>query len=260
MRKNKFSPIFVQKILLVVLMNLTFSAMGFAQCIDRAKLNWSDDGLFYDYGYLCPAYFFSFSGDTSRNWNIRFENIDMRQAPVNALKFKQKVDQVIKNYAGKSFFRNLKFTNVEVCYPERLKIFKDSGAVLVTLAHYKCRYTYNYSFEPDSSTGYNISVGVSNSGQVVTRLIIPPKNVYKPIITSFTYCKLIEIARKYQKNIDPIDNISFNYDKKKKAFYWLVSQRLTNEHEGKNFINVVYIDAADFNKVSAVKSSVFVSF
>ena len=237
MRCKPFIIAITRKLLIVVLLSIAYTSFVSAQCIDRKKISWSEDGLFYNYGYLCPAYFFSFGGDTSKKWNIGFENVDIRQAPVNVLKFKKKVDQAIKNYAGGNFFKNLKFTNVEVCYPERLKFFKDSGAVLATLAHYKCRYSYNYSFEPDSLTGYNICIGVTSSGQIVTPFIFPSKRSYKPIINSFTYCQLIGIAKQIQKNIEPIDKISFNYDKKKKLFYWLISQEIVGVHEGSNNIN-----------------------
>lgn len=260
MRCKPFIIAVTRKLLIGVLLSIAYTSFVSAQCIDRKKISWSEDGLFYNYGYLCPAYFFSFGGDTSKKWNIGFENVDIRQAPVNVLKFKKKVDQAIKNYAGGNFFKNLKFTNVEVCYPERLKFFKDSGAVLTTLAHYKCRYTYNYSFEPDSLTGYNICIGVTSSGQIVTPFIFPSKRSYKPIINSFTYCQLIGIAKQIQKNIEPIDKISFNYDKKKKLFYWLIAQEIVGVHKGSNNINEVLIDASDFSKVRKIKSAVFVSF
>ena len=260
MKSISFIPAIPRKLLIIVSLSITYASFAFSQCIDRTKIDWSRDGLFYDYGYLCPAYFFSFGGDTSKKWNIGFENIDIRQEPANVLKFKQKVDKTIKNYSGENFFRNLKFNNVEVCYPERLKFFKDSGAVLATLAHYKCPYTYSYSFQPDTLTGYNICVGVTSSGQITTPLIFPSKHYYKPINKSFTYCTLIEIARKVQKNIDPIDKISFDYDRKKKIFYWRISQAVVNIHEGSNKINEVIIDAADFNKVRTIKSTVYVIF
>lgn len=248
------------KLLIVVLLLFTYTSSAFGQCIERKKIDWTDDRLFYDYGYLCPSYFFSFNGDTSKKWNIRFENIDIRQAEPNALKFKQKVDQAIKQYAGESFFKRLKFNNVQVCYPEKLKFFKDNGAGLATLKHYKCRYSYHYSFEPDSLTGYNICVAVTSSGKIITPFIFPSSSFYKPINTAFTYCELIDIARKIQKNIDPIDRISFNYDREKKIFYWLISQDVVDVHEGPNEINQVVIDAADFNKVRAIKSTVSVDY
>lgn len=231
MRSTSFISSFPRKLLLVVLLSITYAPSAFAQCIDRKKIDWSEDGLFYNYGYLCPAYFFSYGGDTSKKWNIGFANIDIRQAPPNALKFKEKVDQTIKNYAGGIFFRNLKFNNVEVCYPEKLKAFKDSGAVLATLAHYKCRYTYNYSFEPDSLTGYNICVGVTSSGQIITPLIFPSKRFYKPINNLFTYCHLIEIARKAQKTLTLSIRSALIMIRKRKYFiglfpkHWLMSMK-----------------------------------
>jgi hypothetical protein len=239
---------------------LIFSALTtFSQCIDRGKIDGSEDGLFFDYGYLCPSYSFAFNGDTSKNWNIHYDDIDIRQAPPKVLKFKSRVDRAIKEFAGSKFYQNLKFEDVSVCYPERLKLFNDSGAQ-VSLAHFKSKYTYFYSFEPDTTTGYSIAVAVDQSGKIITPFIFPSKRFYKPVDKSFTYCKLIAIARKAQKNIDPIDKISFEYDKKKKKFYWLVSQALVNDHEGANQVNVVYIDAADLKKVTSAKSTVFVSY
>jgi hypothetical protein len=260
MRNHIFSSPSVQKLFIVLVLSAIYSPACLAQCIDRKKIDWSNDGLFYDYGYLCPAYFFSFNGDTAKKWNTRFENINIGQAPGNVLRFKHTVDQAITKHAGVEFFKNLKFNNAEVCYPGRLKLFKDSGMTLATLAHYKCRYVYNYSLDADSVTGYNINVGVTSYGKIVTPLIIPSKRNYKPIIKTFTYCQLIEIAKKAQKNIIPVDRISFKYDKKKQQFYWLISEEIVSPHEGRNDINVVYIDASDFNRVTAVKSSVLVAF
>lgn len=239
---------------------LIFSALTtFSQCLDRGKIDWSEDGLFFDYGYLTPSYSFAFKGDTSKKWNTQFEAIDIRQAPANALKFKIKVDKAIKEFAGNKFYQNLKFNDVSVCYPERLKLFIDSGAQ-VSLKHYKTKYTYSYTFEPDSLTGYNIIVAVDRFGKIITPFIFPSKRFYKPIDRSFTYCKLIQIARKAQKNLDSIDRVTFEYNKKTKKFYWLISQALVNEHEGANDVNVVYIDAADLKKVRVVKSKVFVTY
>jgi hypothetical protein len=249
----------VFRCVITVLVLIFLATAAFSQCIDRQKIDWSEDGLFFDYGYLTPSYSFAFKGDTSKQWNIQFANIDIRQAPANALKFKSKVDRAIKVFAGSEFFQNLKFDEVSVCFPERLKLFTDSGAQ-VSLEHFKSKYTYSYSFEPDSITGYNIVVAVNRFGKIITPFIFPSKRFYKPIDKSFTYCKLIEIARKAQKNIDPIDKISFEYDKKKKRFYWFISQALVNEHEGANYVNVVYIDAADLKKVTTERSTMFVVY
>ncbi len=240
------------------LLNLT-TLTASSQCIERKNIGWSEDRLFLDYGFLCPSYNFALKGDTSKNWNTHFANIDIRLAPPEVLKFKSKVDRAIKKFAGSKFCQNLEFESVQVCYPEQLKLFRDNGAD-VSLENFKSRYTFSYSFQPDTITGYNITVAVSKYGKIITPFIFPSEHFYKPIDKSFTYCKLIEIAKKAQKNIDSVGNISFEYDKKKMKFYWHISQALVNEHEGANDIYVVDIDAADLKKITTYKSQVFVTF
>ena len=247
------------RILLVIIGIIMSFSTAFSQCIDRQKIRWGGDYGNYHYSYLCPAYFFAYGGDTSRNWNTSNNNIDIRQAPVNALKFKAKVEQEIKKYAGESFFKNLKFYNVSVGYPDRLKLFLDSGA-RVSLKHYKAKYFYFYGFEPDTITAYLVGVAVNSSGKILTRFNFPSKRYYKPIDKAYTYCKLIDIAKNVQKDIDPIDEIKFDYDKKKKRFYWLISQATVNDREGINYINQVIIDAADLKKVSATRGQVTIVY
>ncbi|MDB5152468.1 MAG: hypothetical protein JWR54_1219 [Mucilaginibacter sp.] len=153
---------------------------AFSQCIDKQKIRWGGDYGNYEYSYLCPAYFFAYGGDTSKVWNIHNNNIDIRQAPTNALKFKVKVEQEIKRYAGERFFKNLKFYNVSVVYPDRLKLFLDSGAQ-VSFKHYKAKYFYCYGFEPDTITAYLVGVAVNSAGKIIYRSNIPSKYNYKAI-------------------------------------------------------------------------------
>jgi hypothetical protein len=238
---------------------ISFNSIAYSQCIDRKKITWGGDYGNYNYSYLCPEYFFSYGGDTAKNWNIHNNNIDINQAPPNALKFKHNIELIIKKHAGNDFYKNLKFYNVSVVYPKRLKLFIDSGAQ-VSLKHYHAKYFYCYGFEPDTLTAYLIGIAVNKKGKIVYHSSFPSKAYYKTIDKKFTYCQLIEIARKAQKNIDPIDEIKFEYDEDTKRFYWNISQALVNPHEGINYINQVMIDAADLGKVSTVKSSVSVNF
>lgn len=162
------------------LMVVASFSTAFSQCIDKQKIRWGGDYGNYEYSYLCPAYFFAYGGDTSKVWNIHNNNIDIRQAPTNALKFKVKVEQEIKRYAGERFFKNLKFYNVSVVYPDRLKLFLDSGAQ-VSFKHYKAKYFYCYGFEPDTITAYLVGVAVNSAGKIIYRSNIPSKYNYKAI-------------------------------------------------------------------------------
>lgn len=79
----------------------------FSQCIDRDKITYGGDWGFTDYIHRCPTYSFAYGGDTSRNWNVLNDPIDIFQAPENILKLKKYVDKEIKEFSGEFFFQKL---------------------------------------------------------------------------------------------------------------------------------------------------------
>jgi hypothetical protein len=233
---------------------------AFAQCIDLQKITYGGDWGFVNYIHLCPTYAFAFGGDTSKQWNILTDPIDIMQAPREVLHLKNKVDSAIKHFAGDKFFSKIKFNSVEVVYPELLQMFRDSGRNEVTLKHCKAKYFFYYEFQPDTIAGYHIGIAVNDRGKIISEFNFPSKSNYKPVDTTFSYCKLVKTARQVQQNIDPIERIQLEYDTTRKRFYWLISQGLVNEKEGLNYYNQVIIDAADLTKTSTSKGEAFVDF
>ena len=230
----------------------------FSQCIDVQKIKFGGDYGFVEYIYHCPTYSFASNGDTSKNWNILNNPIAIKQAPSKALEYKKAVEAEIKRYAGLDFYSGLKFVDVEVVYPERFHEFK--GRSDVTQKSCLAKYFYHYQFRPDTTTGYYIGIAVDRNGRIISPFNFPSKEYYKPIKKSFTYCKLIDIARSVEKEIDPIKEITFEYDKLHKRFYWLVSQELVNQKEGVNNINQVRIDAANLQDAKPVKAQVTIIY
>jgi len=228
-------------------------ASPLSQCLDREKISYGGDWGFVDFIHRCPTYSFTYGGDTSRNWNTLTDPIDIMRAPPEVLRFKKIVDNKIRNFAGDIFFSKVIFNSVEVVYSDRLKTFVDSGRQDVTLKYCKAKYFFYYEFKPDKVATYHIGIALGKSGNIINRFNFPTKDDYKIIDTTFTYCKLLEIARKAQPNIDPIKEITLEYNSKTKRFYWLLSQDLSNEKEGVNYFNQVSIDASDLTKASISK-------
>jgi len=235
---------FYATILIFLLTHLTI----IAQCIDKEKITYGGDYGFVDYIHRCPTYNFAYGGDTLRNWNMFGDPIDIIQAPKNLMDLKKKVEMQIKKYAGTKFFSKVKFKSVDVVYADKLKSFKAHGQLGVTLKFCKAKYFFYYEFKPDTIATYHIGIALDNSGKIISKFHFPSKENYQPIDTSFTYCRLIEIARKSQHDIDPIAEIKFEYNEKEKKFYWLISQDILNKKEGLNYMNEVIIDAADLTK------------
>lgn len=229
-----------------------------SQCIGREKIVFGGDYNFVDYIFHCPTYSFAINGDTSKNWNILNDPIELKQAPAKALKYRRFVEVAIKKYSGAAFFADLKFIDVEVVFPDKFSAF--SGRSDVSQRYCKARYFYHYQFTPDTIAKYLIGIAVDDRGKIISPFTFPSRKYYRPVDKSFTYCKLIEIARKNQSKIDPIEDIKLDYDKKDKKFYWLISQAIVNVHEGRNDVNLVYIDASDLSKVKTVKSYALIIF
>ena len=73
-------------------------------------------------------------------------------------------------------------------------------------------------------------------------------------------CKVLEIARKAYPKIDPVAEVTFDYDSKNKRFYWLVSQKILNNHADVNIFNQIKIDAAVPSKTERLKGEVSISY
>jgi len=227
-----------------------------SQCIDRQNITYGGDWGFVDFIHRCPTYNFTFGGDTARNWNVLNNPIDIMQAPARVLTLKNNVDYKIRKFAGDMFYSKVSFNSVEIVYPDKLQAFNDSGRQDVTLKYCKAKYFFYYEFKPDTISTYHIGVAVDTNGKIISKFNFPTKANYKPIDTTFTYCKLVDVARNTQRNIDPIKEIKLEYNSKTKRFYWLVSQALVNEKKGVNYFNQVHIDANNLKKTTTSKASV----
>jgi hypothetical protein len=159
-------------------------------------------------------------------------------------------------FAGDEFYSQVTFNSVGVVYADKLQAFIDSGRHNVTLKYCKAKYFFYYEFKPDTIATFHIGIALDNSGKIISKFKFPSKDNYKRVNSNFSYCKLIDIARKVQPNINPIKEISFEYDTKSKRFYWLISQDLVNVKEGINYFNQVLIDASGLTKATTSKGNV----
>lgn len=232
----------------------------FSQCIDRGKVKYSVDYGFVEYIHCCPTYNFAFDGDTSKFWNVLGDPIDITQSPEEIIPLKQKIEEQVKAYCGDFFFKDLKFSSVAVVYKDKLKEFRNSGRQGVTLKYCKAKYFFYYEFKPNTLATYLIGIAVDKKGIIISKFNFPSKNDFKEIDINISNCKLVEIARKIQPQIDPIREISFEYNEIEKRFYWLVSQEIQRIKEGKNSFKQVIIDASDLTKSKAIIGSVLIQF
>ncbi|MBF0695391.1 MAG: hypothetical protein IR153_10090 [Flavobacterium sp.] len=228
----------------------------FAQCIEREKITYGGEYGFVDFIHLCPTYNFSYDGDTSKNWNVLTNPIDINQAPKEVLIFKTQIEKNIRDYSGDDLYSKLHFNSVEVVYEDKLKTFKKSGRQNVTLKYCKAKYFYYYELKIDAISTYLIGVALDKKGKIISEFRFPDKQNYNPIDTNYDYCKLIEIAKKSQPQIEPIGDIKLYYDEKTKKFYWQITQEIVNSKEGINYFNQVIIDASDLTKTKNIIGSV----
>ncbi len=228
--------------------------MFFAQCVEREKISYGGEYGFVDFIHLCPTYNFSYEGDTSKDWNVLTDPININQAPKKVLIFKNQIEKNIRDYSGDDFYSKLHFNSVEVVYENKLKKFKKSGRQNVTLKYCKAKYFYYYKLKIDTLSTYLIGVALNKKGKIISKFHFPDKQNYAPINTN--YCKLIEIAKKSQPQIEPIEDIKLAYDEKTKRFYWQITQEIVNSKEGINYFNQVIIDASDLTKTKNIIGNV----
>ena len=245
-----------------ILTTITFLAhlTILAQCIERKKISFGSEYGFVDYIHLCPTYNFSYDGDKSTDWNVLTDPIDIKQAPKEVLIFKEQIENEIRNYSGDNLFSKLVFKSVEVVYEDKLKIFTEKGRQNLTLGFCKAKYFYYYELELDTISTYLVGVALDKKGKRLSKYRFPNKSNYVPIDTNYDYCKLIEIAKKSQPFIEPIEDIKLDFDEKIKRFYWQITQEIVNKKEGRNYFNQVIIDASDFTKTKNLTGNVNVVY
>lgn len=107
---------------------------------------------------------------------------------------------------------------------------------------------------------YHIGVAVNKKGKIISPFSFPSKSEYVPIDTTFSYCKLIDIARQVKKDLEPIKEVSFEFDSKTKRFYWLIIEKIKNEKEGLNYISQVMIDASALTETKLIKAKAYVDY
>ena len=231
-----------------------------AQCIEREKISYGSEYGFVDFIHRCPTYNFSYDGDKSTDWNVLTDPIDIKQAPKEVLVFKEQIENEIRNYSGSDLYSKLVFKSVEVVYEDKLKAFTEKGRQGLTLEYCKAKYFYYYELELDSISTYLIGVALDKKGKRLSEYRFPNKSHYVPIDTNYDYCKLIEIAKKSQPQIEPIKGIKLDYNEKTKRFYWQITQEIVNIKEGKNNFNQVIIDASDLNKTKNIIGETYINF
>jgi len=230
-----------------------------SQCIDRDKITYGGDWNFVPYVFHCPTYRFQYGGDTSSVWSI-LDFIDIKKIEKQISPIKNSIEQKIKTRAGDKFFERVKFSTVEIVYPDSLQKMLDSGRVDVEKAKCKAKYYFYYEFMPDSISAWHFGIAVDRNGKIISPFTFPKKSDYVPVDTRIDYCELIQIARKKQPAIDPIKEIKLEFDPKIKRYYWLITQEIRNIKEGRNEFNQVAIDAADKTKVISFKGGALIQF
>jgi hypothetical protein len=135
----------MKAIFTAVLINLAL--LSASQCVEEDKLTYGGDWDFVKYIHRCPTYNFAYGGDTSKNWNVLTDAIDINQAPKEVSTIKQDVEKVMRSFSGEAFYSRVKFKSVEIVYPEMLQSFIDSGQQEVTLEYCKAKYFFYYEFD-----------------------------------------------------------------------------------------------------------------
>jgi len=244
-----------QLLLLIIL--LTTKTVN-AQCVDSDKVVISGDFGGHQYITFCPTYNFSFEGDTSKEWNILNNPIDINQVSF-LIDIKDRLELKIRNYSGDNFFSHLKFYSVEMSCPDSIKNFRNRGPKVV-MDKCKAKYFFYYYFIPTDGTKHCIGIALNEKEEIISQLNFPSKQEFKPIDTILTVCKVIEIAKQTNPQIEPIDKISFDFDNHSKEYYWAISQKIIKPVEGENEFNKVLINAADYTKTKRTKGKTFIQY
>jgi hypothetical protein len=234
---------------------LISSIQSFGQCDDSTiSISGSYDFDINKYNDYCPRFVFAKDGDTSKTWNHYFLPIDISQAPAIVSTLKTRVENRIAAYSGRAFLLRLKFDEVQITYLDSFRKFSEDIVSPFSYCDCKAKYVFYFSYWPDSLVFYRFSISLDQNGKVVSAFNFPSKLQYRKIDASFTYCKLIRLARKLKPGMDSVESIVFDYDKKSRRFIWKIFPIARNLKTGSNLTYYVEIDAAELTRKRLRKS------
>jgi hypothetical protein len=242
-----------------ILATMSFFLNAYSQCIEKDKISYGGDWSDYYYTFFCPTYEFSFDGDPSKTWNIVNDPIDINQVASKIFPVKKKVESQILKHSGQSFLQDLKFLFVQIVYPDSLEKFNDRMP-FCNMDSCKAKYFFYYNYSPIENANYHIGIAVNDKLEIVNEFNFPSKDYFKPIDKGLTMCKLIEISKKYKEQIEPIEEIKFEYNPQSQRFIWIISQGLVNENEGINKFNELIIDASNSANIEIKESEVVITY
>lgn len=176
----------MRKIALILFYLISF-LNSFSQCINEDKISSGGDWDNYHFTYFCPTYEFSFGGDTSKTWNVVNDEIDINQISNSVFPIKQKVEVAILKYAGKRFFKKLKFISVEVVYPDSIEKFSGRSP-FCNLDSCRSKYFFYYSYSPVEKADYHIGIAANEYGEIQNRFDFPGEKNFRTIDSTLTIC------------------------------------------------------------------------
>jgi len=234
----------VRNILLPALILLSFSTTLKAQCTDDISIVAGISTKTCN----CVASLYATYEDTQMNV---YKTENMSSVVNMANRFKKMVEDTMLHYAGKTFLR--RFVSLQMPEPDSLQP-RIPGCDDKTYCD-KCYITYHYAITENSMFTFHVSIGQND--KIISAFNFPPKAKYKPTDSTFNYCRLIEIAKKADPGIEPIGKIEFKYDKKRQAFYWMLTQswmqNITKTKPHYSIEHEVYVNAVNMRQVRVVK-------
>lgn len=230
-----------------------------SQCYDKKIIDFGGSFNFTDYSFRCPTYEFSKKVDSLSEWKIMQPNY-IGKISNEIYPIKGKIEKDIREYSGKKFFQHLEFNSVSVNYPDSIAKFKRVSGIKDKKC--KAKYFFYYYFKPEENVKYCIGIPVNEKGERMSNFNFPSKDNFKNLDKNLDVCEVIRLAKVFEKNIDPIEKVSFEYDEEKKMFYWLITQegKMVERRNGYfDKYNVVKINASDGSLISKhkIKGRVF---
>ena len=224
-----------------------------SQCFNEKIIDFGGSFNFAEYSFKCPTYRFSENAKASTEWKILDpNNIEKVSNIINPIR--KKIEKEILEFSGNEFIKHLEFSSVSINYPDSISKFK--GVPEIKDKKCKAKYFFYYYFKPKRNVKYCIGIPVNEKGKRMSKFNFPSKSEFKKLDEKLDVCEVIRLAKVFEKNIDPIKEVSFEYDNENKVFYWLITQerKLIKRNNGYfDKYNIVKINASNGSLISKHK-------
>lgn len=238
-----------------LLVVFSFGFISWSQCVESSLLKIGGDFKNTDYINHCPTYIFEYNSTNELKWKLQGVGGNAAHIANELSEVKENLESKLLKQLGEGLYAKLELESVSVSVYDSISKM-ESRYPVVDMYKCKTKYFFFYHLYPSKDVKFCVGIALDDYLNIISELPFP--DVDKPVLLdeSLTVCKAVKIAKETGTPITPVEEVYFDFDYERKAYVWVVRQKVRNPYGNVFEYNEVTIEAIDGTQTTSYKKTV----